>query len=370
MLTTSVKKATPVSTDRAFADLGTNTASGMVADGNGNIYVTSSSTNVVLKVTYPGGVVTTFAGSGSAGFVNGTGTGASFNAPGPIAIDSSSNLYIGDTSNDIVRKITTGQVVSTVQFNVPGIRSLAVSPNGSNMAAVDSSSNVRYYLTGADVGKPTGASSPITDGVACRPDGVFYRIPSQINYGPALVRLSVSTAGSSSEAIDSGVGVSLTNISGTMSNVSMFTPDGVMQNFVAGDVVSLSGFTPSALNVSGVTLVSGTSTGNQGRIKFLYDFGQTLLGSYSTNGTVTKVLVTETANQVTGFGGNPPGFLTFVSQTQAVVDLSGLKILTFTGDTASVTASTILTGYKSAIVKNALLPEFIYGSLNWYAKQY
>jgi uncharacterized protein YjiK len=79
--------------------------------------------------------VTTFAGSGAAGAVNGTGTAASFNRPVAIAIDTSGNLYVADASNNMIREITPGGVVTTF-FNGIGY------PQG---VAVDNFGNV--YVT-------------------------------------------------------------------------------------------------------------------------------------------------------------------------------------------------------------------------------
>jgi sugar lactone lactonase YvrE len=86
---------------------------GIVADASGNIYVSDYSNHLIRKVT-PAGVVTTFAGSGTPGSANGTGTAASFNFPGGLAIDASGNLYLADSANHTIRKITPGAVVTTL----------------------------------------------------------------------------------------------------------------------------------------------------------------------------------------------------------------------------------------------------------------
>ena len=95
---------------RGFAN-GTGTAAqfsyptGVAPDTSGNIYVADANNNVIRKIT-SGGVVTTYAGSGAAGRVNGSGTAASFNTPWGIAVDASGILYIGESDNSDVRKIT------------------------------------------------------------------------------------------------------------------------------------------------------------------------------------------------------------------------------------------------------------------------
>ena len=88
--------------------------SGVVADGNGNLFIADTGNHTIRKVT-PTGVVSTFAGTAlSAGSANATGTSARFNAPAGLAIDTAGNIYVADTGNHIIRKITPGGAVTTV----------------------------------------------------------------------------------------------------------------------------------------------------------------------------------------------------------------------------------------------------------------
>jgi PKD repeat protein len=85
----------------------------IAVDGAGNLYVSDHGNHAVRMVT-PTGVVTTLAGSGSAGKTDGTGTAASFKFPSGIAADSSGTVYLADTDNQVVRKITSAGVVTTI----------------------------------------------------------------------------------------------------------------------------------------------------------------------------------------------------------------------------------------------------------------
>jgi sugar lactone lactonase YvrE len=121
----AIRKITPGATVSTFAGSGAqgkqngnaatatfNYPVGVATDAQGNIFVADQNNNLIRKIT-PAGVVSTFAGNGTAGKTNGAGTTASFNSPFGMAFDSKGNLYVADGLNNLVRKITPAGLVST-----------------------------------------------------------------------------------------------------------------------------------------------------------------------------------------------------------------------------------------------------------------
>jgi sugar lactone lactonase YvrE len=91
---------------------------GIAVGADGVIYVSDSENNIIRKVT-PAGVVTTIAGlAGEQGSADGTGTAARFSYPQGIAVDGSGNLFVADGSNCTIRKITPAGLVSTLAGTV------------------------------------------------------------------------------------------------------------------------------------------------------------------------------------------------------------------------------------------------------------
>ena len=86
----------------------------MAVDAAGHAYIADGANHTVRKIT-TAGVVTTLAGTaGSSGSDNGTGPAARFNNPNGVAVDTAGNVYVTDTTNNTIRKITPAGAVTTL----------------------------------------------------------------------------------------------------------------------------------------------------------------------------------------------------------------------------------------------------------------
>ena len=135
------------STDGTGLSVRFNHPSNLAMDPAGNVYVADTNNNTVRKIT-PAGVVTTYAGTaGSSGSTDGAGAAARFSAPTGVAADASGNIFVADTGNNTLRKITSGGLVTTIA----GLAGSVGSVDGTGSAArfrspfalaVDASGNV------------------------------------------------------------------------------------------------------------------------------------------------------------------------------------------------------------------------------------
>jgi len=140
---------------------------GVALDPAGNLYVADTGNDTVRKIS-PSGIVTTLAGSaGNVGSNDGNGVNAQFNLPQGIAIDSAANLYVADTSNNTIRKLTQAGVVSTLAGSAgnsgssdgSGSRASFLQPNG---IVVDSSGNIRIADSGNQLIRSVSASGVVS----------------------------------------------------------------------------------------------------------------------------------------------------------------------------------------------------------------
>jgi len=157
------KAGTAGSADGLGAEARFSNPAGMATDSLGNFYVADTSNHTIRRIS-PAGLVLTLAGkAGTAGSADGIGIEARFNRPGGVAADSAGNVYVADAGNHTIRKITAAGVVSTLaggtaspgsadgpgtaaRFNVP--TGVAVDGVG-NVYVADSNNNTIRRITAA-----------------------------------------------------------------------------------------------------------------------------------------------------------------------------------------------------------------------------
>ncbi|MDO8542331.1 MAG: hypothetical protein Q7S40_17975 [Opitutaceae bacterium] len=133
-------------TDGVGADARFFGPAGITSDADGNIYLADSSNYTIRKIT-PDGIVSTLAGSPRlGGTLNGTGSAARFSLPYGVALDSSGNVYVADSNNDTIRRITPAGVVTTFA----GAADQRGSVNGTGSAA-------RFFTPTAIAASPGGS---------------------------------------------------------------------------------------------------------------------------------------------------------------------------------------------------------------------
>lgn len=107
-----------------------NHPTGIAIDGTGNVYVADTTNNTVRKITSNGEVSTIAGLPGVSGSQDGAGSDALFNSPSGLAADNYGNVYVADTGNSVIRKIAVNGIVTTLA-GLPGIAGL-MDGTGSN----------------------------------------------------------------------------------------------------------------------------------------------------------------------------------------------------------------------------------------------
>ena len=249
---------------------------GIAVDGGGNVYVADTGNSTIRKIT-SGGTVATLAGSaGNPGNSDGSGTNAQFSAPQGVAVDSAGNIYVTDTWNHTIRKITPGGVSSTLA-GLPGIFGTF---DGTNAAA-------RFN-------NPTGITVDLS--------GNLY-VADTFNH---TIR-KITPAGATTTL--AGLGGTYGNSDGTNTGALFYEPQGIAldseENLYVVDsgnntvrTVSPSGSNWVVTTLAGLAGVTGSTDGTGASARFYQPAGM----AFDTQGTL---LVADSGNNTLRFSSRP-----------------------------------------------------------------
>jgi trimeric autotransporter adhesin len=230
---------------------------GVAVDGSGNVYIADAGNNRIRKVA-PTGVISTIAGNGTAGYSGdgGAATAAELNYPNGVAVDGSGNVYIADTYNHRIRKVSPSGVITTIAgngtagYSGDGAAAIAAALNNPGGVAVDGSGNV--YI--ADAGNnrirkvaPTGVISTIAgNGTADYSGDGGAATAAQLNYP---VGVAVDGSGNVYIADQYNLRIRKVNPSGV---ISTFAGNGGGGYFGDGGAATAAGlFYPTGVAVDG-----------------------------------------------------------------------------------------------------------------------
>ena len=355
---------------------------GVCSDPSGNIYVADTQNNRIRKIT-PLGVVTTFAGSGIGvpGFADGIGTNAQFNSPCGLCSDSFGNIYVADTGNQRIRKITSSGMVSTfagsgawgysdgagtaAQFYNPfGVCSdvlgnIYVVDSGNQRIRKITSSGMVSTFAGSGVGgyaDGNGISAKFfgPNGICSDSSGNIY-IAERLNRRIRKITSSgmvTTLAGSGVQGFADGTG---TNAQFTMPHGIAVDPSGVI--YVV-DVNRIRKITPSGVvSTLAGSDVGGYSDGYGTAAQFFSPFGictnssGEIFVSDRNNNRIRKILLCNTTANITYSNNSLCNTLSF----QQPVTLTGTG--GYTGGTFSSTTGLSINATTGAITPSASTPE-------------
>jgi sugar lactone lactonase YvrE len=256
---------------------------GVAVDGAGNLYIADSGNNVIRKVAPPiapaaSGIITTVAGtyptctSGYSGD-NGLATNATLNYPNGVALDSAGNLYIADSGNNVIRMVSKGTITTFAGTGVAGYAGDNGSATSAMLAypknvAVDGMGNLYiadFYnhrirmvsskgtittVAGRGAAGYSGDTGPATLATLYEPNGVAVNGAYSLyiaDYGNSAVRMVA-------DVLSQTVGA----ISFFPATLSVGGTATVSTNDTSGLAVSFSSLTPNTCTVIGSTVTATT----------------------------------------------------------------------------------------------------------------
>src|SRR5437867_2281477 len=321
---------------------------GVALDPAGNLYIADTADHRIRKVT-PGGTISTYAGSGNFGFSGdgGPATAAELNFPRDVALDPAGNLYIADSGNSRIRKVSPGGTISTyagsgsrgfsgdggpaaaAQLNNPV--GMALDPAGNLYIADITNNRIRKVTSGGTISTYAGSGSfgfsgdggPATDaqlgvpvGVALDPAGNLYIA----DHDNARIR-KVTSGGTISTYAGSG-SRGLSGDGGPATAAQLYSPHGVALdtagNLYIADSNRIRKVTPGGTISTYAGTGTGPFSGDGGPataaqlnvpVGVAVDPAGNLYIADSGSSRIRKVSPGGTISTYAGGGGGTPGFL-------------------------------------------------------------
>jgi sugar lactone lactonase YvrE len=376
VVTTLAGSGTATYFDGLGTNAGFNYPEGICLDSNGNLYVADSSNNRIRKIV--GGLVTTLAGSGTATYLDATGTNAGFNGPRGIGIDTFNNLYISDTFNNRIRLLNTNGVVSTYAGNGTAALTNSTGTNAAfntpKMLTIDNSNNIYVADTSNNVVRLINTSQVVSTYITGlnNPTGVVIDLSRNVyvaDTGNHLIKI-MNTSGTLCNLAGSGTA---TYLDGTGTNPGFNAPTGLCVDLNGNIYVSdtsnnrirrietagayfitygsNAGYSDGIGALSSFNNLSGIALDNVGNL-YIADSANNRIRKI-TGSTVTTFAGTGTATYLDGIGtnasfNNPMGLAIDSSNNLYISDTSNNRIRKITGNVVTTLAgsgtATILNG--------------------------
>lgn len=272
-------------TSSEFAD-----PTGVAVDSSGNVYIADQLNHRIRKVA-AGGTVTTVAGNGTSGYTgdSGSATSAEISSPEGAAVDSSGNLYIADTTNSVVRKVSTSGTITTIAgsstsgFGGDGAAATNAQLLTVSCVAVDSSGNLYISDTGNDRVRKVA------------PDGTITTIA-----GTGLATFGGDGGQAASASLNSPQGLAV-DAAGNLyiadsrnARIRKVTPDGMISTIAGTGTAGFSGdgHAGTAAKLNNPEGVAVDAAGNL----YIVDTFNNRIRKLSTDGTITTIAGDGTAS--------------------------------------------------------------------------
>jgi len=220
----------------------------IAVDGSGNLYVSDHGNHAVRKIT-SAGVVTTLAGSGSPGKTDATGSAASFKFPSGIAADSAGNVYLADTDNQVIRKITAAGIVTTIAGT-------------GALGSADGTGTTASFYNPKDVAVDSNGNLYVVDrgNHTIRKGSLSSSASQSISFGTAPT-VTLTTTGIVSATASSGLAVTLSSLAPSVCSISGTTVTALTAGTctIAANQAGSASYAAAAQVTQSITIVAATT---------------------------------------------------------------------------------------------------------------